>query len=83
MNRSTFFRLWRSLAIAAGLPTEKRHPHVGKHTTGSLLAAGNVNVHLIRQRLGHRSLASSAIYCQGISDQQAAQAARAVFAGAF
>jgi integrase len=59
------------------------HPHVAKHTAGTLLAAGNVNVHLIRQRLGHRSLASSAIYCQGISDQQAAQAARSVFAATF
>ncbi len=83
MNRSTFFRLWRLLAIRAGLPREKQHVHCGKHTCGSLLAAGNVNVHLIRQRLGHRSLASAAVYCRGVTDQQAAQAARAVFAEAF
>ncbi len=83
MNRSTFFRLWRRLASRAGLPPEKRHPHVAKHTAGSLMAAGNVNVHLIRQRLGHRSLSSAAIYCRGITDQQAARAARAVFAEAF
>ena len=73
----------RKLATEAGLPEQKRHPHAGKHTTGSLLAAGNINVHLIRQRLGHRSLSSSAIYCQGVNDEQAAQAARTVFAEAF
>jgi len=33
MNRSTFARLWRRLAEAAGLPRVKWHPHVAKHTT--------------------------------------------------
>lgn len=37
MAGSTFARLWRSLAQAAGLPPVKWHPHVAKHTTGTLL----------------------------------------------
>jgi len=83
MNRSTFYRLWHQLATRAGLSEPLRHPHVAKHTAGTLLAAGNTNAFLIRQRLGHRALKSAAIYCQGITDEQAAQAARSVFAQAF
>jgi type 1 fimbriae regulatory protein FimB len=31
LDRSQFFRLFRSIAEKAGLPPEKRHPHVLKH----------------------------------------------------
>jgi integrase len=38
MNRSTFFRLWRQVAQAAGLSPEKWHPHVAKHSVGRAAA---------------------------------------------
>jgi integrase len=56
MNRSTLARLWRRLAEAAGLPRGKWHPHVAKHTTGTLLARAGASAFLIRQHLGHRSI---------------------------
>ena len=82
MNRSTFARLWRRLAQLAGLPSVKWHPHVAKHTTGTLLARAGASAFLIRQHLGHRSISSSQVYCT-VSDRDASAAARAAFMRAF
>jgi site-specific recombinase XerD len=57
-----------------GLPTDKRHPHVLKHSLASHLVAGNVNLALIKQALGHRAI-SSAMINVGTSDLQAKKAA--------
>lgn len=82
MNRSTFFRLWRRLSMAASLPSEKWHPHVAKHTTGTLLARSGASAFLVRQHLGHRSISSSQVYCS-VSDRDASAAARSAFMQAF
>jgi type 1 fimbriae regulatory protein FimB len=76
LDRTQFFRLFRAVAESAGLPPEKRHPHVLKHSLASHLVAGNVNLALIRQALGHRSITSTMQYV-GTSDSQAAEAAQA------
>jgi integrase/recombinase XerD len=54
-----------------------RHPHVLKHSLASHLVAGNCNLGLIKQELGHASISSTMIYI-GTSDQQASEAASAV-----
>jgi site-specific recombinase XerD len=76
LDRTQFFRVFRACAEAAGLASEKRHPHVLKHSLASHLVAGNVNLALIRQALGHRSITSTMQYV-GTSDGQAAEAAQA------
>jgi integrase len=76
LDRTQFFRLFQAIAETAGLPFEKRHPHVLKHSLASHLVAGNVNLALIRQALGHRSINSTMQYI-GTSDGQAAEAAHA------
>jgi integrase len=76
LDRTQFFRIFRACAEAAGLPREKRHPHVLKHSLASHLVVGNVNLALIRQALGHRSITSTMQYV-GTSDGQAAEAAQA------
>jgi integrase/recombinase XerD len=76
LDRTQFFRLFQAVAETAGLTTEKRHPHVLKHSLASHLVAGNVNLALIRQALGHRSINSTMVYI-GTSDGQAAEAAQA------
>jgi len=76
LDRTQFFRIFRTYAETAGLPPEKRHPHVLKHSLASHLVAGNVNLALIRQALGHRSITSTMQYV-GTSDGQAAEAAQA------
>jgi len=74
LDRTQFFRLFQTYASIAGLPTEKRHPHTLKHSLASHLVAGNVNLALVKQALGHRSINSTMQYV-GTSDGQAAQAA--------
>jgi type 1 fimbriae regulatory protein FimB len=62
LDRTQFFRVFQTIAEAASLPFEKRHPHVLKHSLASHLFAGNVNLSLIRQALGHRSINSTMQY---------------------
>lgn len=76
LDRTQFFRVFRNVAGAAEIPSEKRHPHVLKHSLASHLVAGKVNLALIRQALGHRSINSTMQYV-GTSDGQAAKAAQA------
>ena len=77
LDRTQFFRIFRACAEAAGLPPEKRHPHVLKHTLASHLVAANVNLALVRQCLGHKTIGSTMQYV-GVSDGQAAEAAQKV-----
>jgi integrase len=76
LDRTQFFRVFRAVAESTGLPGEKRHPHILKHSLASHLVAGNVNLALVRQALGHKSIGSTMQYV-GVSDCQAAEAAQA------
>lgn len=82
LDRTQFFRNFQRVAETAGLPAEKHHPHVLKHSLASHLVAGNVNLALIRQALGHRSIRSTMAYI-GTTDAQAAEAAQAALMNLF
>ncbi len=82
LGRTQFFRNFQTVAESAGLPVEKRHPHVLKHSLASHLVAGNANLALIRQALGHRSISSTMQYI-GTSDEQAAEALQRALMGLF
>jgi len=82
LGRTQFFRNFQKVAESAGLSTEKRHPHVLKHTLASHLVAGNANLALIRQALGHRSISSTMQYI-GTTDAQAAEALQTALMGLF
>jgi type 1 fimbriae regulatory protein FimE len=73
LDRTQFFRLFRSIAADAGLPTEKQHPHALKHSLASHLVSANINLALIKQALGHKSINSTMRYLS-ITDKQASQA---------
>ena len=73
LDRSQFFRLFQAIANKAGLPAEKQHPHALKHSLASHLVAANVNLALVKQPLGHKSLGSMMRYIT-TSDQQASKA---------
>ena len=86
LAKSLFYkeRSWEAVlraAAAAGLAADKRHPHVLKHSLASHLVAGNVNLALVKQALGHRSISSTMEYV-GTSDAQAAHAAGAALMAA-
>jgi len=82
LSRIQFFRNFQRVAESAGLTIEKRHPHVLKHSLASHLVAGNVNLALIRQALGHRSIRSTMAYV-GTTDAQAAEALQKALMGLF
>jgi site-specific recombinase XerD len=82
LSRTQFFRVFQTIAESAGLPVGKRHPHSLKHSLASHLIAGNVNLALVRQALGHRSISSTMQYV-GTSDGQAAEAAQAALMNLF
>jgi len=73
LDRSQFFRLFRAIASEAGLAAEKQHPHALKHSLASHLVSANVNLALVKQQLGHKSIGSTMRYVC-ISDQQASKA---------
>jgi len=62
VHRSQFYRIFADAAERAGLPADKRHPHVLKHALGVTLVEANVNLAMVKQALGHKSIASTAIY---------------------
>jgi integrase len=73
LDRSQFFRLFRAVAAEAGLPPQKQHPHVLKHSLASHLVAANTNLALVKQQLGHKSINSTLRYV-ATTDKQASQA---------
>ena len=73
LDRSQFFRLFRAIANEAGVSAEKQHPHALKHSIASHLVSANVNLALVKQQLGHKSIGSTMRYIT-TSDQQASKA---------
>jgi integrase len=82
IHRSQFFRMFQSVAERAGLPADRRHPHCLKHALGFALVAGNVNLAIVKQALGHKNIASTAIYAVP-TDEQTGRAVNAALAGLF
>jgi type 1 fimbriae regulatory protein FimB len=82
LHRSQFFRIFKACAQAAGVPPDKQHPHMLKHSLASHLIARNVNLALVRQCLGHKAISSTMKYVQ-VSDAQAASAAQAALMSLF
>jgi site-specific recombinase XerD len=82
LHRSQFFRVFQDCAEGAGLPPEKRHPHALKHSLATHLIAGNVNLALVKQCLGHKAIGSTMKYV-AVSDRQATQAAQSALMGLY
>ena len=64
VSRSQFFRIVQEVGRAAGLPPEKCHPHILKHSVGTHLANAGMPVQVIQQRLGHRNIQNTMKYLQ-------------------
>jgi len=75
LDRSAWNRIFKAIAEEAGLPPEKCHCHVLKHSLANHLIKGNVNLALVKQSLGHASIASTIEYL-GTTDADAAEATR-------
>lgn len=82
VHRSQFYRVFSAAAEKAGLPQDKRHPHCLKHALGVALVGANVNLAVIKQALGHKSIASTAVYTVP-TDEIAGKAVTAALASMF
>ena len=70
MSSTQFYRIFRAIAEAAGLPAQKRHPHVLKHTTCTMLVRSDMNVAKVQAFVGHAAITSTMRYVT-ISDAEA------------
>lgn len=82
LHRSQLHRVFADIAERAGLSKDKRHVHCLKHSLGVSMVEANVNLAVIKQALGHKSIASTAIYTTP-SDETAGKAITATFANMF
>jgi type 1 fimbriae regulatory protein FimB len=64
--RQTVYDLFARYAEHAGIPREKRHPHILKHSLGTHLAdqLSGTAVKYIQKRLGHKAITSTFVYTQ-------------------
>src|SRR6266403_3719816 len=79
LHRSQLHRVFADIAERAGLPKDKRHIHCLKHSLGVSMVEANVNLAVIKQALGHKSIASTAIYTVP-TDETAGKAVTAALA---
>jgi integrase len=82
VHRSQFYRVFSAAADKARLPADKRHPHVLKHSLAVALVEQNVNLATVRVALGHKSIASTAIYAMP-TDETAGKATLQALASTF
>ena len=82
IHRSQFFRMFQSIAERVGLPSDRRHPHCLKHALGFSLVAANINLACVKVALGHKSIASTAIYAVP-TDEQVGKAVNAALASLY
>ena len=82
LNRVTIYKLFKAIAIKAGLGETLQHPHVLKHTCAMLMVQQGANAFMIRQHLGHRSFDSTLAYVNP-SDADASAASAKAFSQVF
>lgn len=73
LDRNAWNRIFKEIAKEAGLPPEKCHCHVLKHSLANHLVKGNVNLALVKQSLGHANIQSTMKYL-GVTDAEASEA---------
>lgn len=62
MTVRQFERLFRRYAELSGIPENKRHPHLLKHTCASLLVKAGVDIAHVQKYVGHASIGSTQKY---------------------
>jgi site-specific recombinase XerD len=62
LTREQVYRIFRQHAETAKLPPEKRFVHILKHTLATHLVNGDENLAIVKEKLGHKSLSSTARY---------------------
>ena len=76
MTRFGVYKLIQRAGTSAGIPKHKLHPHALKHTC-AMVGIETMGIHMVRQYLGHKSIASTGEYLK-----ETDEAASLAFAGA-
>lgn len=77
VGRIQWWREFQSVCAGAGIDAERAHPHVLRHSLATHMVEKHADILEIKQRLGHKSIASTMIYSH-IGDRQADTATRRV-----
>jgi integrase len=78
LHRSQIFRIFQQAATKAGLPRQKRHYHVAKHTLAFNMLKSGASLPETQKYLGWKSLATAGRYL-AVTDETACQAAKNAF----
>lgn len=70
MSATQFYRIYRAVAEECGLPANKCHPHVLKHTCCTMLVRSDMNVAKVQAFVGHAAITSTMRYVS-VSDAEA------------
>jgi type 1 fimbriae regulatory protein FimB len=82
LDRTAFWRMFQEVVERAGMPKEKQHPHCLKHALGFALVASNVHIATVKAALGHKSIASTAVYAVP-TDEMVGKAVNSALASLF
>lgn len=75
ISRFQLHKLMRKYCAAAGIPTEKAHMHVLKHSVATHLLQAGEGLYVVKKLLGHRRITSTEVYLH-IADSEIDHAAR-------
>jgi len=64
ISRKTLDRLMRKYAEAAGIPRDKRHFHVLRHSIAVHLLDAGADVMFVRDLLGHKNIQNTMVYAR-------------------
>jgi integrase/recombinase XerD len=82
LDRTAWFREFQAICADAGIDDDRAHPHVLRHSLATHMVEKHADVLEIKQRLGHKSIASTIVYSH-IGDRQADAATKRVLSEIF
>jgi type 1 fimbriae regulatory protein FimB len=78
MTRQAVYDIFQDAALRAGIERGRRHPHMAKHTLGSLAHRSGVGLLDLQQLLGHRDIKATSMYTHVTQDEAHAKAKTAM-----